>query len=107
MPVVLYGYPSTASLVVHLKLIELCIEHELQPLDSDRREQKSPQYLALNPAGRMPALVIDGQVLIESVAIATHWPTSTPQARGAGGWYAGPWRLLPLDVLVHMPLMPR
>ena len=79
MPVILYGYPSTASLVVHLKLIELCIEHELQPLDSDRREQKSPQYLALNPAGRMPALVIDGQVLIESVAIATHWPTSTPR----------------------------
>src|SRR5690606_4767874 len=73
--VVLYGSPSTASLVVHWLLVELGIEHELHQLDFDRREQKSPEYLALNPAGRVPTLVIDGQVLTESAAIAMHLPT--------------------------------
>jgi len=80
MSVVLYGSPSTASLVVHWLLIELGIDHELRQLDFERREQKSPEYLALNPAGRVPALLIDGQVLTESAAIAMHLADLHPQA---------------------------
>jgi len=80
MSVVLYGSQSTASLVVHWLLIELGIEHELRQLDFDRREQKSQDYLALNPAGRVPTLVIDGQVLTESAAIAMHLADLYPQA---------------------------
>src|SRR5690606_13966244 len=80
MSVVLYGSPSTASLVVHWLLIELGIDHELRQLDFERREQKSPEYLALNPAGRVSALLIDGQVLTESAAIAMHLADLHPQA---------------------------
>lgn len=80
MSVVLYGSQSTASLVVHWLLIELGIEHELRQLDFNRREQKSPEYLALNPLGRVPTLVIDGQVLTESGAIAMHLADLHPQA---------------------------
>jgi glutathione S-transferase len=80
MSVVLYGSQSTASLVVHWLLIELGIEHELHQLDFDKGEQKSPQYLAINPAGRVPTLVIDGQVLTESAAIAMHLADLYPQA---------------------------
>jgi Glutathione S-transferase len=80
MSVVMYGSQSTASLVVHWLLIELGIEHELRQLDFDRREQKSPEYLALNPVGRVPTLVIDGQVLTESAAIAMHLADLHPQA---------------------------
>ena len=80
MSVVLYGSPSTASLVVHWLLIELGIDHALRQLDFDRREQKSPDYLAVNPAGRVPTLVIDGQVLTESAAIAMHLADLHPQA---------------------------
>ncbi|MCF7220613.1 glutathione S-transferase family protein [Marilutibacter chinensis] len=80
MSVVLYGSRSTASLVVHWLLIELGIEHELVMLDFDRREQKSPGYLKLNPQGRVPTLVIDGQVLTESTAIAMHLADLHPQA---------------------------
>ena len=72
MSVVLYGSPSTASLVVHWLLIELGVDHELRMLDFDRNEQKSPEYLAINPQGRVPALILDGQVLTESAAIAMH-----------------------------------
>ena len=80
MSVVLYGSQSTASLVVHWLLIELSIEHELKMLDFDQREQKSPEYLKLNPQGRVPTLVIDGQVLTESAAIALYLADLHPQA---------------------------
>ncbi|WP_101927099.1 MULTISPECIES: glutathione S-transferase family protein [Luteimonas] len=80
MSVVLYGAPGTASLVVHWLLIELGIEHELHPLDFSVQAQKSPAYLALNPAGRVPTLVLDGQVLTESAAIAMHLADLHPRA---------------------------
>jgi len=80
MSVVLYGSQSTASLVVHWLLIELGVEHELRQLDFERSEQKSPEFLAINPAGRVPALIIDGQVLTESAAIAMQLADLYPQA---------------------------
>ncbi|MDH7451572.1 glutathione S-transferase family protein [Luteimonas composti] len=80
MSVILYGSPSTASLVVHWLLIELGIAHDLRMLDFDRREQKAPDYLGLNPQGRVPTLVIDGQVLTESAAIAMHLADLHPEA---------------------------
>lgn len=80
MSVILYGSRSTASLVVHWLLIELGIEHEVRMLDFDRQEQKSPEYLAINPQGRVPTLLIDGQVLTESAAIAMHLVELRPEA---------------------------
>ena len=80
MSIILYGSPSTASLVVHWLLIELGVEHELRMLDFDRNEQKSPEYLAINPAGRVPALLVDGQVLTESAASAMQLADLYPQA---------------------------
>ena len=81
MSMTLYGSPSTASLVVHWLLIELDIPHTLHMLDFERNEQKSPEYLKLNPAGRVPALVTDGQVLTEAAAIVMHLADSHPEAR--------------------------
>lgn len=78
--ITLYGSPSTASLVVHWLLIELQAPHELHQLDFDREEQKSPAYLKINPQGRVPTLVIDGQVLTESAAIAMHLADLFPAA---------------------------
>ena len=72
MSVIFFGSQSTASLVVHWLLIELGIEHELHLLDFDKREQKSPEYLAINPAGRVPTLLMDGQALTESAAIVMY-----------------------------------
>ncbi len=80
MPIVLYGSPSTASLVVHWLLIELGIEHELKMLDFDKHQQKSAEYLAINPQGRVPTLLLDGQVLTESAAIAMHLADLHPHA---------------------------
>ena len=76
----LYYSPSTASLVVHWLLIELDVPHVLHKLDFDKREQKSPAYLAINPAGVVPALEVDGQVLTEAAAIVLHLADLHPEA---------------------------
>ncbi|KQQ84360.1 glutathione S-transferase [Xanthomonas sp. Leaf131] len=80
MPNTLYYSPSTAALVVHWLLIELDVPHALHPLDFDRAEQKSPDYLALNPAGVVPTLVLEGQVLTEAAAIVLHLADLYPQS---------------------------
>ncbi|WP_414492466.1 glutathione S-transferase family protein [Stenotrophomonas maltophilia] len=80
MSTTLYGSTSTAALVVHWLLIELGIEHELVLLDFDTREHKSALYLALNPAGVVPTLLIDGLVLTEAAAIALYLADRHPDA---------------------------
>ena len=80
MSIVLYGSPSTASLVVHWLLIELGVEFELKMLDFERQQQKTPEYLAINPQGRVPTLLLEGQVLTESAAIVMHLADLYPQA---------------------------
>lgn len=80
MAITLYGSTSTAALVVHWLLLELELPHELVLLDFDARQHKSPEYLALNPAGVVPTLLIDGQVLTEAAAIALHLADLHPQA---------------------------
>ena len=80
MHTTLYYSRSTASLVVHWLLIELGVPHELHELDFDKRDQKSPEYLKINPAGVVPTLVIDGQVLTEAAAIVMHLADTHPKA---------------------------
>src|SRR5687767_6241772 len=80
MSTILYGSRSTASLVVHWLLIELDIPHTLHLLDFDKNEQKSPEYLKLNPAGVVPTLMQDGQTITEAPAIVMHLADSHPQA---------------------------
>ncbi|SBV51735.1 glutathione S-transferase [Xanthomonas bromi] len=80
MAATLYHTPSTAALVVHWLLIELDVAHVLHPLDFECGEQKAPAYLAINPAGVVPTLVLDGQVLTEAAAIVMHLADLYPHA---------------------------
>ena len=79
--ITLYYSPSTAALVVHWLLIDLDVPHTLHKLDLDAGEHKQPAYLAINPAGMVPALVVDGQPLCEAAAIVLHLADAHP-ARG-------------------------
>ncbi len=68
----LYYYPGNANLAPHILLEEIGAEHELVLVDRGKNEQKSPEYLRLNPAGRIPVLVDGDLVLYESAAICLH-----------------------------------
>ncbi|AJQ83384.1 glutathione S-transferase family protein [Xanthomonas oryzae] len=80
MATTLYHTPNTAAFVVHWLLIELDVPHELQPLDFERGEHTSSQYLVINPAGVVPTLVLDGHVLTEAAATALQMADLHPQA---------------------------
>jgi len=70
MDTTLYYAPGAASLLVHWLLIELDVPHRLQLVDTAAKAQKSPEYLALNPNGVVPTLVIDGRPQYEAAALA-------------------------------------
>jgi len=77
--ITLYHAPATAAMVAHWLLIELELPHQLHTVDLAKGEQKSPQYLRLNPSGVVPTLVIDGEPPIcEAAAIAMHLAELSP-----------------------------
>jgi len=65
----LYYSPGSASMVVHLALLEIGAPHELRLVDLGANAQRDPAYLALNPHGVVPTLVIDGKPVTESAAL--------------------------------------
>jgi glutathione S-transferase len=69
MSYTLYGVPGTASMCVHWMLIELGVAFEYVTLDFEKKAQKDPAYLKINPAGHVPALVIDGTAYSETAAL--------------------------------------
>lgn len=76
----LYYAPGAASMVVHWLLLELAIPHELQLVDTSAGQQKHPEYLALNPNGVVPTLVVDGQPMFEAAALVMTLADQHPQA---------------------------
>jgi glutathione S-transferase len=65
----LYYSPGSASMAVHLALLETGVPYRLERMDFDRKQQRDPAYLRLNPQGQVPTLVIDGQPYTESAAL--------------------------------------
>jgi glutathione S-transferase len=74
----LYYSPGAASLVVHWLLIETGARHELRRLDLDAGEHKRPEYLALNPAGVVPTLLVHSDPVCETAAIVLHLADAHP-----------------------------
>jgi glutathione S-transferase len=66
---VLYYAPGAASMAVHWMLIAAGVPFEAVLVDIDAGTQRSPEYLRLNPSGRVPTLVIDGVPHEESAAL--------------------------------------
>ena len=75
----LYYYPNNASLAPHFLLHHMGCDYELILVDRTSYSHKSPEYLALNPIGRIPTLIDDGQALFESAAICIHLCEQHPQ----------------------------
>ncbi|SOC35354.1 glutathione S-transferase [Rhizobium subbaraonis] len=78
--------PKTCALASLIALEESGLQFEVRGVDFASSEQRSPAYLAINPKGRVPALVTDRGVLTETPAILAYVAQITP-----GG------RLAPLD----------
>lgn len=65
----LYLAPGTCALAVHIALHEAQAGHALVRIDFAAQQQRSPEYLAINPKGRVPALATEHGVLTETPAL--------------------------------------
>jgi glutathione S-transferase len=66
-------FPGACSLASHIVLEEAGAQFELQKIDFAKNEQRTEQYLKVNPNGRVPALILDdGRTLFENIGIMTY-----------------------------------
>jgi glutathione S-transferase len=76
----LYYAPGTCALASHIALEEAGAPYTTERLDFKTNQQSSPEYLKLNPKGRVPTLVTDHGILTETPAmlafIAQSFPTT-------------------------------
>jgi glutathione S-transferase len=69
MSLIFYYAPMTSATRIHWALEELGIPFEKRKVDLAKGEQKTPEFLAQNPNGKVPLLVDDGAAIFESLAI--------------------------------------
>ncbi|MDE2607030.1 MAG: glutathione S-transferase N-terminal domain-containing protein [Burkholderiales bacterium] len=77
----LYYAPGTCALASHLALEITGAPYEAVRLDFKLQQQRSPEYLRVNPRGRVPALVTDRGVLTETPALLQYIAQSFPAAQ--------------------------
>lgn len=76
----LHYSPGSASMLVHLILLELGAPHELRRVDLEAGAQRDPAYLKLNPGGMVPTLIVDGAPVSETAALALLLTERHPEA---------------------------
>ena len=91
MNLVLYYAPMTCATVPYVTLTEAGAQFEARPLNFRTSQNRTPEYLKLNPMHKVPVLVIDGQPLTENVAIQIWIARNFPGAK-----------LLPADEMQEM-----
>ncbi len=77
----LFFAANTCALASHIALEEAGAPYEAVRVDFRTNEQRKPEYLAINPKGRVPALATDRGILTETPAILAFIAQSFPAAR--------------------------
>jgi glutathione S-transferase len=82
----LYMSPGSSSMAPHIALNEIGVEFKARWLSFARQEQHSREYVAVNPEGKVPTLLIEGRVLTEVAGILYYLARRFP---AAGLWPEG------------------
>ncbi len=75
-----YYAPKTCALAVHLALEHIGAPYEAIKLDFSQQAQRSPEFLSINPKGRVPAIVTDAGILTETPALLLYLCQCHPEA---------------------------
>src|SRR5881227_352582 len=79
--IVFYSSPMCRGRMVPWMLEEVGAPYRFEVVNLERGEQKKPDYLAVNPMGKVPAIVHRGTVVTECGAICTYLADAFPAAR--------------------------
>jgi glutathione S-transferase len=107
MAIRLYSWPMSSGARVQWALEEIGVPYEYVQLDRSKGEHKAAEYLAINPNGKVPALVDDGVTYFESLAITIYlgekygadkklWPAGGQDRADALSWSV--WSMTELQV---------
>ena len=90
----LYYAPQTRATGVRILLEELGADYDLHVMNIRRAEQRTPDFLAINPLGKVPTIVHDGAVVTEQAAIYQYLADAFPErglAPAIGDGLRGPY----------------
>jgi glutathione S-transferase len=76
----LYFAPGSSSMAVHIALHEIGVPFEARAMSFKNRDMSAPAFLALNPEGKVPVLLVDGRSLTEVAAILFYLAKRFPEA---------------------------
>ena len=76
----LYFAPGASSMAVHIALHEIGVAFEAKPMSFRQNDMGSPGYIALNPEGKVPTLIVDNRPLTEVAAILFYLARRFPDA---------------------------
>jgi len=76
----LYFAPGSSSMAPHIALHEIGVPFESRPLSFERKDTHAPEYLAINPAGKVPTLLVDDRPLTEVAGILFYLARRFPEA---------------------------
>ena len=75
----LFFCPGSSSMAPHIALHEIGVPFESRPISLARKENRDPAYLAVNPEGKVPALLVDGRLLTEVAGILFYLAKRFPE----------------------------
>lgn len=81
MSLTLYHAAPSRSAGARALLAELGVDYELKVLNLKEREEYKPEFLAINPMGKVPTIVHNSAVVTEQVAIYTYLADAFPAAK--------------------------
>ena len=93
--IIFYHNPQSRAAMAHWMLEEVGADYETRILSFDRGENKSAEFLAINPMGKVPTILVDGVAISETPAIIAWLADAYPSAGLApavgsperGAWY--------------------
>jgi glutathione S-transferase len=76
----LYYNPQSRAVIARWMLDECGVKYEIVPIDLQKQEQKTPEFLKINPAGKLPALLDNDSRIFEGAAICLYLGDKFPEA---------------------------
>ena len=76
----LYYNPRSRAAIAKWMLDECVADYEIVPIDLQKRQHKTPEFLRINPSGKIPVLVDGTSRIFENAAICLYLADKFPEA---------------------------